>query len=208
MLSHRGHVSTIDVRKGHLAFASSSDPDNRLADRLLSRGRLTLRQYLETGKAVSPGKRVGSILVEHGFLTNQELQGAIEDQVRQIIFSAFDWTEGRYRLEDHQTGSVPFTIATSTPQLILEGIHCIHSWGRIERAVGGASQVYKRAANHGELVAQMNLPPEKRAILEDLSTPRDVATICDRTGLPAFETCRLLWALRIVGAIQPVLSPA
>ena len=41
-----------------------TDPDERLGENLLLRGRITARQYREASKLIRPGRRLGAILVE------------------------------------------------------------------------------------------------------------------------------------------------
>ena len=40
---------------------------------MLRRGRITLRQLVDAGKAMLPGKRLGTILVEQGVLAPKDL---------------------------------------------------------------------------------------------------------------------------------------
>src|SRR5262245_33816857 len=60
-LTHVGIGKSVLVQEGRLVFASSSSPDDRLGELLLRRGRVTLRQFVDAGKAVGPGKRLGAV---------------------------------------------------------------------------------------------------------------------------------------------------
>ena len=98
-LENDDHRIGIVAEDGQLVFASSSNPDYRLGPRLLRRGVITLRQMEDAGRAVSPGKRFGTVLVEKGMLEPKELVRGVVDQTRDIILLAFQWTRGSYRLE-------------------------------------------------------------------------------------------------------------
>src|SRR5215510_1536803 len=84
------------VQEGRLVFASSSSPDDRLGELLLRRGRLSLRQFADAGRAVAPGKRLGTVLVEQGILTPKDLIKMVVEHTQEIIYGAFQWTEGQY----------------------------------------------------------------------------------------------------------------
>jgi hypothetical protein len=43
---------------------------------------------------MTPGKRLGTVLVEQGALTPKDLVAGVVDQTRDIIYSLFLWTEG------------------------------------------------------------------------------------------------------------------
>ena len=47
---------------GRVVYARSSDPDERLGEDLLLRGKITVRQYLEASRLIAPGRRLGTIL--------------------------------------------------------------------------------------------------------------------------------------------------
>ena len=135
----------ITIDAGRLVFAASSNPDYRLGPRLLRRGVITLRQLEDAGRGISPGRRLGTVLVEKGFLDPQELVRGVVDQTRDIILLAFHWTTGEYRLVEGPAPGESITLDMSTPQLILDGIAQIEAWSRIERGSGGSGRGSRRS---------------------------------------------------------------
>jgi hypothetical protein len=204
-LTHVGEGKSVFVEAGRLAFASSSSVDDRLGELLFRRGRLSLRQLIEAGRAIAPGRRLGAILVEQGILTPKELVRAVVEHTQEVIYSLFAWTEGRYRFEEHP-GAIAeaITLRISTPDIIFEGIRRIESWTRINRAVGGIDAIYERTPTLEQAVTEMSLPAEQRLLLEGLVRPRTVGEICDDSRLSDFEVCRSLWAYRVIGAARRV----
>jgi uncharacterized protein DUF4388 len=205
-LTHMGVGRSVTVQDGRLVFASSSSSDDRLGELLLRRGRITLRQYIDAGRAIVPGKRLGTILVEQGVLAPGDLIRAVVEHTQEIIYGAFQWTEGRYRLQEGNTAEA-ITLNISTPDLIMEGIHRIDAWSRVDRAVGGLSARYERAKGYEGIVARMSLPDEKLDLLTTFAGIQDVETICDESSLPDFEVCRTLWAFRVIGLVRRVDAP-
>ena len=63
-------------------------------------GRSPCRQYLEASRLIAPGRRLGTILVELGALEPEDLIGAIEHHVKEILLDVFTWTHGRVRAGD------------------------------------------------------------------------------------------------------------
>jgi hypothetical protein len=201
-LTHVGVGKGVTVKDGRLVFASSTSPDERLGELLLRRGRLTLRQYVDAGQAVAPGKRLGTILVEQGVLTPKDLIKAVVEHTQEIVYGAFAWTEGRYRLQATAESSESITLKISTPDLILEGIRRIEAWSRIDRGVGGLRARYVRAAGYEDVLRSMTLSFEKLSILTSLNGEREVEAICKESSLPDFEVCRTLWAFRVIGVVR------
>jgi hypothetical protein len=202
-LHHMGVAKTVAVKDGRLVFASSSSRDDRLGELLLRRGKITLTQYIEAGRAVGKGKRLGTILVEMGALPANELVRAVVEHTQEIIYSVFQWTEGFYRLkEGADTGSEAITLKLGTADIILEGIRRIESWTRIERGVGGMDARYERAPNYEALLKHVNLSVDKLALATGHEGVRDVEAICKQSTLSHFEVCRTLWAFRVIGVMR------
>ena len=207
-LTHMGVGKSIQVQDGRLVFASSTSPDERLGELLLRRGKISLSQFTEAGTAVKPGKRLGTVLVERGLLSPKELVKAVMDHTQEVIYGAFLWIEGHYRMQEGAASSEAITLKISTPEIILEGIRRIEAWSRIQRGVGGPQALYVRADRYDEALRGLVIPPDKSAILNKLEGTRSVDAICKDSTLASFEVCRTLWAYRVIGVVRRVDVPA
>jgi hypothetical protein len=201
-LNHMGVEKSVRVQDGRLVFAFSSARDDRLGELLLRRGRITLHQYVDASRAMRKGIRLGTILVEQGALDARELVKVVMDHTQEIIYSAFQWTEGLYHFTEGGGSPEPIMLKLSTPDAILEGIRRIDSWSRIERAVGSMETRYVRARGYEKVLSEMTLSLEKLSILTGLDVEQDVGTICKNSTLSHFEVCRTLWAYRVIGVVQ------
>jgi hypothetical protein len=201
-LTHIGVGRSVMVQEGRLVFASSSSPDDRLGELLLRRGRITLDQYVEAGRGIRKGKRLGTVLVEMGALEAKELVKVVVDHTQEIIYGAFQWTEGLYHLTETTDPAEPIVLKLSTPDIILEGIRRIDRWSRIERAVGTLETRYDRVDGYEAVLRQMTLSPDKLAVLTGLNDVQDLGTICRRSNMPHFEVCRTVWSYRVIGVVR------
>lgn len=201
-LSHAGAGKSVVVQDGRMVFASSSSRDERLGELMLRRGRITLRQLADAGKAMVPGRRLGTVLVEQGALAPKDLVRSVVEHTQEIIYAAFLLTEGQYRLEEGGDTKEAIKLNISTPDLILEGIRRIDSWTRIDRAIGGLSARFDRLPDYEPKLRGATLAPEKLALLTYLTQARTVEQICDASSLPDFEVCRTLWAYRVLGVVR------
>ena len=196
------HRIGIVAEEGQLVFASSSNPDYRLGPRLLRRGVITLRQMEDAGRAVSPGKRFGTVLVEQGMLDSKELVRGVVDQTRDIILLAFQWSAGSYRLEPGPPAGEAITLDISTPELILEGISQIEAWSRVERGCGGLGARYAAVPGSEALFNQLTLDVDQAALARAAKKGREVEALCAESVLNHFEVCRTLWAFRVIGLVK------
>jgi hypothetical protein len=203
-LNHMGVEKSMRVQEGRLVFASSSSRDDRLGELLLRKGQITLHQYVAAGRALGKGKRLGTVLVEQGALDARALVQSVVEQTQEIIYSAFQWTEGLYHLTETADAVETITLRLSTPDVILEGVRRVEAWSRIEKGVGGLDARYVRAADYEQVLDQMTLSLEKLSLLTALAAEQDLGTICRTSTLPHFEVCRTIWAFRVIGVVRRV----
>lgn len=204
-LTHAGIGKSITAQEGRLVFASSSSPDDRLGELLLCRGKLTLKQFSDASRAIAPGKRLGAILIEQGALQAKDLVRSVVEHTQEIIYSAFQWTEGQYRLQEGPISAEAITLKISTPDVIIEGIRRIDSWTRVNGAVGGLEARYVQGER--SLETSMTLTTELAMLLEALATEKTVGELCGTTPLSDFDLCRTLWAFRVIGVVRRADAP-
>jgi Domain of unknown function (DUF4388) len=207
-LTHMGVGRSVSVQQGRMVFAASTSADDRLGELLIRQGRISLRQYADAGPAVAPGKRLGAILVEQGVLTPKDLVRAVVEQTQEIIYGAFQWTEGQYRLQEGAVAAEAITLKISTPHIIMEGIRRIESWHRIQRAVGGLDASYERAANYEDTLRLLNPSLEKLTLLTGLNQPMTLEALCTESTLSDFEVCRTMWAYKVIGVVRRLDAPS
>jgi hypothetical protein len=197
-------VKTLTFQDGRIVFAASTNPDDRLGEMLLRRGRLTLRQFADASAAIEPGRRLGTVLVGMGVLEPSELADVISDHTREIVYAAFQWDAGHYAFEDGPPAAEVLKLNVRTPDLILGGIGCIEAWSRIDGALGGVDALYGVASIAPRVLSDMTLSPEIRGVAASLDVPRVVGEICDLSPLPDIDVCRALWAFKVLGVARQI----
>lgn len=203
-LQHGEVKAALHIREGKVVFASSTDPDFRLGELLLRHGRIGYEDYERAAAALRPGKRFGTILVEMGVLSPKDLYHYVVEQVKEIIFNLFTWTEGRYRFEMGPAASKELiTLNINTADLVLEGIKRIESWQRIKEAVGSLETLYEVAPDLEKRLEGVTLTEGERRLLDLVREKKRLGDILRQSPFPDFEACRLLWAFSILGLVTP-----
>jgi hypothetical protein len=195
-------TKSLYLHEGKVVYAASSDADERLGESLLIRGRITARQYIEAGKLIRPGRRLGAILIEQDALESEELIPAVEQQVRDILVDLMTWTHGDYELvikDMDPTGLV--TVNIPIDQVILEGLRRSHAWSQIHRALGGIDVVPVRTGNT-DVLYKLDMTEEEQELLGQVNGNSTIEQICQVSYLSNFETCRTLWTFKILGLIR------
>lgn len=201
-------VKTVYIREGRVIYGTSNDSDERLGESLLVRGKITARQYLQASNMIRPERRLGAILVEMEAVDPEELVPAVEQHVRDILLDLICWNRGDYELvmkdvdpRDVELANV-VTLNLSTENLILEGIRLCRAWSQVLRGIGGDIDVIPSQTDNSELLYKLELTSEEHEVLAQVNGRSTVEQICQISYLPDFETCRILWALMVLGVIR------
>lgn len=205
-LSQTQTVKSIYIQDGQAIFATSNDRDDRLGQVLLRRGMISLERLLTAiDRSLGEKKRLGTVLVEEGWIRPVDLVTGVSEQVKEIIYSLFRWTEGVYRFA---MGDLPsreiITLQMNTRNLVLEGVHRIESWYRIQDAIGSLDTRYQTTPDLREATSEMSLSLEQWTLLSLCEEGATLRQICAASALKDFDICRLIWALLSTGVLRKI----
>ncbi len=191
---------TLFVRDGAFVFAKSSAIDDRLGEYLLRSGRVGLKDLEAASKLIKPGKRLGALLVESGYLDPKELVKSVVGQVRSIILSLFNWTKAHYEFVAQDLPSKEtITLDMPTPQLIVDGIREIDSWWRISRGIGDLDSTYQAVSGTEGSLRSIELETPALELLAMLRRPKGVTEACTESSLKELDVCKLIVGVSLVG---------
>ena len=120
-------------KEGYPIFVRSNLLRECLGKMLVHEGLITQEQCEESLRKVKESGRLqGTVLIEMGLFTPEQLHEVLGRQVTEKLLEAFSWTSGRFRFiqgRDFKAGVT--TIAMSPATLILQGIRRYFSDARI-----------------------------------------------------------------------------
>src|SRR5262249_39551525 len=145
---------------------SSRDPDDRLGELLLTRGIIQREQLEQATLKVGQGRRLGTILVEMGILPAADLPRWVREQVKEILFSLFSWTDGTYRFEEGPFSSEEaITLRLSLAEIFLSGLRQVQKWSVLRKGAGEIRLPYRLAGNHKDLLKEASLGEEEKKLM-------------------------------------------
>lgn len=198
-----GRWKAIYFKEGQIVYATSNVLDDRLGEFLLKQGKITVRQFLDASKLISPGKRLGAVLVDLEILSTDELLIAIQQQVQEIVYSLFEWTQGEYEFVMKDLAAEgPITLDLNTENVILEGIRRIRDFTRIFSGLGSIDTVLRRSENADMQTFKLDLDADESQVLSMVNGRLNLEQILSLSYLPNFETLRILFALASVAVLE------
>lgn len=202
----RGRViKTVYLQGGRLIFATSTDPDDRLGEKLLRKGLISYRDLEESVKAIRAGKRQGTALVESGSIRSRDLVQGVTEQVQEIVYSLFLWEDGAYEFVE---GDLPtrevILLRMPTEDILMEGIRRVERWSRIQAGAGALEQRYTPSPESTAILQSMSLSKDELSLVALLDGAPTLEEICAASRQSDFEICRAVWGLWVTGVLDRV----
>jgi hypothetical protein len=194
-----GARKAVYLRDGRVVFASSNLPNDRLGEILIREGKITVEEYDTSIKAISKGKRQGKVLVEMGALRPKDLWEGVQFQVKEIVYSVFQWDDGQFHFEE---SSLPekerITVDLDIMDLVLAGIRRIDANGRIQGRYPDGDLLLERT----ESASEPSLESYEEHVLKLVDGERSVLDICGESEIGDNETLKVLYALLSTGLVR------
>jgi hypothetical protein len=198
-LTSGGARKALYFRGGRVVFGASNLPSDRLGEVLLREGKITPDQNETSVRALAQGRRQGRVLVEMGALSPDELWWAVQTQVREVVFSVFQWDEGQFHFEESVLPErEKITVDLDVTALVLEGVR------RMD--IAGAASVRQP---DGYLVVERGAaPPEgllhawEAHVLSLVDGEKSVVELCHESEVGEGQTQKALYAFLCTGIVR------
>jgi hypothetical protein len=198
-LVNAGVRKSIYFLDGKLVFASSSLTQDRLGEVLLRGGKISADEYLRLSQRIRGGQRLGKALVENGVLSPRDLWWAIEQQVKEIVWSIFNWEDGYFHFEeDELPRREKITFDLDVEKLVVEGIRRSDGSGPIREHFISTDCVVEGTGK----TPPVELDPHEKHVLTIIDGKRTVAEICQESEIGEWETRKVLHSFLAVGALR------
>jgi hypothetical protein len=194
-----GARKALYLKDGRVVFASSNLPNDRLGEILIRDGKITVEEYETSIRAIHKGKRQGKALVEMGALSPKDLWEGVQYQIREIVYSIFQWDDGSFHFEQSTLPEKErITVDLDITELILVGIRRVDASGSIQSRFPEGMLVLERASDPPKDL----LEPYEHHVLALIDADRSVLEICKESEIGDNETQKLLYAFLATGILK------
>jgi len=189
------------IKDGNVIFANSNVLEERLGDLLLQWGRISKDAYDRSVSMLGSKKRQGRILVELGALTPKQLWEGVQDQIRQIVYSLFNWETGIFYFAEGELPSKEnITADVSISELIVQGIRKIQEPALLFSKFPSREVILARM-DYG-IKERVKLERFERYVLELIDGQKTIDEICRESEIGDAETFKVMYMLLSIGYIK------
>lgn len=109
--------------RGNVTFAGLSNRPVKLGELLLREKRIRRDDLDRILSQKSKGKKLGALLIEAGVIKERELQRAIEEQIKEVIYEIVRWRDGTFSfVHGKKPKAQEVVIDIPLDHLMLEGL--------------------------------------------------------------------------------------
>ena len=210
----RGNVSKqVYFENGLIVGSKSNDPREYLGQVLLHYGKVDDSQ-LQAAREIqrTSGARLGEVLVQQGFLTEDEVLDILKTRTLDAIYDLFVWNEGEFEFYDDEPLPADLILIEVEPTtVIMEGIYRLDELARYRTLVPSDRSIIELNAGW---TSSLKLGKEYRRILYFVEKRMTVGEICYQMHASAFHVYGQLYTLisegvaRVAGELPEESVPA
>jgi hypothetical protein len=195
----------IFFRDGEVYYAESSLSREPLGQKLIRAGQLTEGQLMKAlDQNAQSGERVGQILVANEWVSGEQLQGALRQQIEDAVFDLLRWELGEFDFQPQVEADIEVQISVSVENLIIEASRRLDELEVIQRKIPDENARLKMANKPPEGAAEINITPEEWRMLVLVDGTRTIHDIALLVGMDDFGALRGLYGLVSAGLVEVV----
>ncbi len=197
-----GTCKNVYLKDGEAVFASSSSNDDWLGVTLVKTGKISLQQFEYSTEIMKrSGRRHGAVLVELGYITPKELFWAIKHQVKEIIYSLFEYEEAQYEFVEGQVPDEVITLKMSAGSLIYEGVSRVDSLIRIKEEIPPVWTTLQLNDDPLRLFQNVQFSAKDRKILSLVDGQRTIKQVIEDSWFNSFEAMKIIYVFWAIGIL-------
>jgi len=191
-------------RNGEIVYAASTFPGEELGEILYGLGKFDRDLLKMARQQAGTGSTLGSLLVEQGMISNQDLWTAVRSQVETIIYHPFTFHEGHFLFVDEPIEEERVvSLSMNTQNLIMEGLRRVDERALYMQKIKSFDAV---PVASGKTPNDLDSTSQRMVALIQAGTG-NVAEILRRAGVGEFDGLRLLSQLVDRGVVVMEEAP-
>lgn len=182
----------IFFKEGLILSSASNRPEEYLGHFLVNHGLITEAQLNRAIESQQQSRMLlGMILVNNGALSEQELSRMLRIKAEESIYDVFSWPEGDFRfLDDILPDGAMVPMRMDVTGIVMEGVQRVDEWRRIRKVIPHERVIPVAVV---DLSTVPDLGPGEQRILEMVDDERTVEEIRLLTHTTEFQISKLFF---------------
>lgn len=202
-----GQQAQIGFREGKLVFASLDTQDGHLAQVLFKAGRLSQEQTrtIVSRAATTNDKQLGMMLIEAGYVTQDDILRSVRRHTRDVVFRIFTWSDGNFRFEPNVLPPEErITVPINLENIILEGTRRVKEWEELQDELPNLEMALRFTDRPDARLRNINLSVEEWRVVSFINPRNSIRQIAKANNISDFQIRRIVYGMLQAGLVELV----
>lgn len=202
-------TAEVSFRDGKLAFAQMDHEDSSLATVLFKANKITPGQYksIQQRAAHISDKELGLLLINAGYLTQEDILTNLQTHFTEIIQRLFTWVEGFFHFDnDALPPDNRISVHLDLEDLIIEGSRQMREWEQLQEEIPSLDMSLKFTDRPGTNLRNVNLSVEEWRVVSYINPRNSIRQIASATKMNDLEIRRIVYGLLQAGLVETTRS--
>ena len=197
----------LSFKEGQLVYASLGSQDEHLAQVLFKAGKLTQEQtrtiLARAGK--TSDKRLGMMLIEVGYVTQDDILMSVGKHTQDIIFQVFSWSDGDFRFEPNMLPPEDrIAVPIKLENIIMEGTRRLKELEQLQDELPNLDMALRFTDRPGTNLRNINLGVEEWRVVSFINPRNTIRQIAQANSMSDFQIRRIVYGMLQAGLVELV----
>jgi hypothetical protein len=200
-------TARVSFREGKLAYAQIEHEDSSLASVLYKARKISLGQFksIQQRAAHISDKELGLLLINAGYLTQEEILTNLQQHFTDIIQRLFTWVEGFFHFDnDILPPDNRISVHLDLENLIIEGSRQMREWEQLQEEIPSLEMALKFTDRPGTNMRNVSLSVEEWRVVSYINPRNTIRQIASATKMNDLEIRRIVYGLLQAGLVETI----
>lgn len=201
------HAAWVSFDSGKLIYAQLGTEDGTLIGVLTRSKKLNPHQVkLIREHAPNKGdKELGLLLINAGYLKQQEILSSLHGYVREVVFRLFTWVDGFFRFDPNVLPPEDrITLRIDLENLIIEGSRHVKEWEQLVEEIPNLEMALNFVERVGADIRNVKLNPDEWKVVSYVNPKNSIRQIGKVVGMDDLKLRRNIYGLIQAGLVEIV----
>lgn len=200
----------VSFQGGKLIYAQLGNEDGTLTGILTKSGKISGRQaqVIQQHAGEKSDKELGLLLINAGYLSQQDILAAIRQYILDIVYRLFTWVDGFFRFDqDVLPPDDRIVIRLDLENIIIEGSRRMREWEQLQEEIPNLDMALDFVDRPGANIRDVNLNVEEWKVVSYINPKNTIRAIAKANKMNELEIRRIVFGLLQAGLVE-IVRPA
>jgi hypothetical protein len=160
---------------------------------------------IKTHAGSKSDKELGLLLINAGYLSQQDILTSIQNYVLEIVFELFTWIDGFFRFDaEILPPEESITIRVDLENIIMEGSRHLQEWEYLQDEIPNLAMALKFVDRPGANIRDVQLTVEEWKVVSYINPKNTIRQIAKTNKMTDIDIRRIVYGLLQAGLIEIV----